>query len=52
MARAARTTIVELDGPVVAVGEIDPNHVHTPGIFIDRMVVVPADAIQEMIRNG
>ncbi len=52
MARAARTTIVELDGPVVAVGEIDPNHVHTPGIFIDRMVVVPADAIQEVVRGG
>jgi 3-oxoadipate CoA-transferase alpha subunit len=47
MARAARTTIVELDEPIVAAGEIDPNHVHTPGIFVDRMVVVPADGIHE-----
>ena len=52
MARAARTTIVELDGPIVQAGEIDPDQVHTPGIFIDRMVVVPADAIQEVVRGG
>ncbi|MCH7482555.1 MAG: 3-oxoacid CoA-transferase subunit A [Chloroflexi bacterium] len=52
MARAARTTLAELDGPVAAAGEIDPNQVHTPGIFVDRMVVVPADGIQEGARGG
>ena len=51
MARAARTTIVELDEPVVPAGAIDPNQVHTPGIFVDRMVVVPPDAIQETVRR-
>ena len=51
MARAAHTTIVELDEPVVPAGDIDPNQVHTPGIFIDRMVVVPPDAIQETVRR-
>lgn len=52
MARAARIAIVELDLPIVPAGEIDPDHVHTPSIFIDRMVVVPADAIQETVRGG
>ena len=47
MARAARVTIVELDEPVVAAGEIDPDSVHTPSIFVDRLVVVPPDGIQE-----
>ena len=47
MARAARTTIVEVDEPVVEAGAIDPDHVHVPGIFVDRIVVVPPDGIQE-----
>ena len=48
MARAARTTIVELDDPVVPAGAIDPDSVHTAGIFVDRMVVVPSDGIHEV----
>ena len=52
MARAAKTTIVELDEPIVPAGTIEPDFVHTPGIFVDRMVVVPADAIQENVRRG
>jgi 3-oxoacid CoA-transferase A subunit len=47
MARGATTTVVELDLPVEESGAIDPNAVHTPGIFVDRMVVVPSDGIQE-----
>ena len=47
MARAARTTIVEADEPVVEEGDIDPDHIHTPGLFVDRIVVVPPDGIQE-----
>jgi len=47
MARAARTTIVELDEPVVAAGELDPDSVHTPSIFVDRLIVVPPDGIHE-----
>ena len=26
---------------------MDPDHVHTPGIFVDRIVAVPPDGIQE-----
>lgn len=47
MARAARITIVEVDEPVVEAGAIDPDFVHTPGLFVDRVVVIPRDGIQE-----
>ena len=47
MARAATITAAELDLPVEEPGAIDPDAVHTPGIFIDRLVVVPPDGIQE-----
>lgn len=39
MAMAAKTTIVQARR-VVAPGEIDPEHVVTPGIFVDRVVQV------------
>jgi 3-oxoadipate CoA-transferase alpha subunit len=42
MAMAARTTIVEAD-KIVEVGEIDPEHVVTPGAFVDRIVEIPED---------
>ncbi len=42
MAPAARTTIVEVD-EVVEVGELDPELIVTPGIYVDRLVVRPPD---------
>ena len=47
MARAAKTTIVEVDEPIVEEGDLEPDHVHTPGIFVDRIVVVPPNGIPE-----
>ena len=41
MAMAARIAIVEVDEDIVPVGSIDPDQVHTPGIFIHRLVKVP-----------
>ncbi len=38
MASAAKVTIVEAD-EVVENGEIDPNTVHTPGVFVNRIVM-------------
>lgn len=38
MATAARITIAEVNA-VVEVGELDPEHVVTPGIFVDRVAV-------------
>lgn len=38
MAMAAETVIVEVD-EIVPAGEINPDYVHTPGIFVDYMVL-------------
>ncbi|MGH7092652.1 MAG: 3-oxoacid CoA-transferase subunit A [Stellaceae bacterium] len=40
MAQAADLAIAQI-GEFVALGEIDPEHIITPGIFVDRLVVVP-----------
>ena len=37
MAMAGRITIAEVE-ELVETGELDPGHVHTPGIFVDRIV--------------
>ncbi|HEY3695527.1 CoA transferase subunit A [Phenylobacterium sp.] len=36
MATAGRTTVVEVE-KLVAVGELDKDSIHTPGIFVDRL---------------
>jgi 3-oxoadipate CoA-transferase alpha subunit len=41
MAMAARVTVAEIEGDIVEPGGIDPDHVHTPGIFVDRIIKVP-----------
>jgi 3-oxoacid CoA-transferase subunit A len=38
MATAAAVTLAEVE-ELVPVGELDPDHVHTPGIFVDRIFV-------------
>jgi 3-oxoacid CoA-transferase subunit A len=40
MAMAATTTVLEVD-QLVELGEIDPDDVHLPGLFVDRIVHVP-----------
>ncbi|KAG8259853.1 Succinyl-CoA:3-ketoacid coenzyme A transferase 1, mitochondrial [Homalodisca vitripennis] len=40
MAKAAKVTIAEVE-EVVDIGELDPDSVHLPGIFVDRVVVGP-----------
>jgi 3-oxoadipate CoA-transferase alpha subunit len=45
MCMAATTTIVQTKN-LVAAGEIDPEHVITPGIFVNRVVEVP-DPVHE-----
>ena len=37
MATAAKTTVVEVE-ELVEPGQIDPDHIMTPGIFVDRIV--------------
>ncbi len=43
MATAARCTIAEVDEPIVPAGTIDADDVHTPGIFVHRLVQVPPE---------
>ncbi len=40
MATAAKVTVAEVEH-LVDVGEIDPDHMHTPGIYVKRMIHVP-----------
>ena len=42
MAQAARVTIVEVEEDILDLGAIDPDQVHTPGIFVNRVVKIPA----------
>ncbi len=37
MATAGKTTVVEVE-ELVEIGELDPDQIHTPGIFVDRIV--------------
>ena len=37
MAAAAEVTVAEVED-IVAAGQIDPDHIVTPGIFVQRMV--------------
>src|SRR5690606_2983504 len=40
MATAGKVTIAEVE-QLVETGSLDPDHIHTPGIFVDRIVHVP-----------
>jgi len=40
MATAARMTVAQVEH-LVRPGEIDADHIHTPGIFVKRMIVCP-----------
>ena len=45
MAMAATITVVEVENDIVEVGEIEPDHIHLPGIYVDRIVCIPPDGI-------
>ena len=39
MATAANTVIVEAEN-IVNIGELDPDSIHTPGAFVDHIVLI------------
>ena len=41
MAMAARITIVEVEEDILPTGAIDPDDVHTAGVFVHRIVKIP-----------
>ena len=52
MAMAATTTIVEVENEVLEPGELDPDQVHVPGIYVDRIVKIPEDGIWSGAKPG
>ena len=44
-AMAARHTIVEVEEPILPAGALDPDQIHTPGIYVERMVQIPSDGV-------
>ena len=45
MAMAATVTVVEVENEVVEAGGLDPDNIHVPGIYVNRIVKIPADGI-------
>lgn len=41
MATAAALVIAEIEQPIGERGAIDPDHVHTPGLYVDRLALIP-----------
>ncbi|MEM7407102.1 MAG: 3-oxoacid CoA-transferase subunit A [Pseudomonadota bacterium] len=51
MAMAARTTIVQVQH-IVDLGEIEPENVMTPGIFVDRVVHIPVPTDENALHDA
>jgi 3-oxoacid CoA-transferase subunit A len=45
MAMASRITIVEVENDIVPVGDLDPDRVYVPGVYVDRLVRISPDGI-------
>ncbi len=45
MAMAAKITIVEIEDEIVPAGELDPDKIHVPGVYVNRLVKIPPDGI-------
>jgi 3-oxoacid CoA-transferase subunit A len=50
MATAAKVTVAEVEHLVPA-GELDPDHIHTPGIFVKRIIEVGTGKKRIEFRN-
>jgi 3-oxoacid CoA-transferase subunit A len=53
VASCGKMTVAEVEA-MVPVGEIDPDHVHTPGVYVDRVVPCPnpAKRIEHLVLRG
>jgi 3-oxoacid CoA-transferase subunit A len=50
-AMAGRTTIAEVE-QLVEVGQLEPDHVHLPGIFVQRLVLASATEERPVVRRA
>ncbi len=53
MATAGKITVVEVE-EIVEAGELDPHHIHTPGIYVDRVIkgIFEKRIEQRTVREG
>ena len=35
----------EVENEIVPVGDLDPDQIHTPGVYVNRIVRIPPDGI-------
>ncbi|MCK9496193.1 MAG: 3-oxoacid CoA-transferase subunit A [Dehalococcoidia bacterium] len=49
---ASRHTLVEVEQPIEEAGAIDPDDVHLPGIFVERLALIPSDGFVHVQRAG
>lgn len=47
MAMAAKITIAEIEDVIVEPGELDPDNIHVPGVYVNRLVKITENDIQE-----
>ena len=47
MAMAANITVVEVEDAIVEPGELEPDQIHVPGVYVDRLVKIPPDGIPD-----
>jgi 3-oxoacid CoA-transferase A subunit len=45
MAMAANITVVEVEDAIVEAGKLDPDQIHLPGVYVDRLVKIPPNGI-------
>ena len=50
MATAGRVTVAEVEN-IVPVGDLDPDHIHTPGIFVQRLALSETSKRIEFVTN-
>ncbi len=48
----ARHTFVEVETEIVPAGTLPPDEIHTPGIYVERMVQIPPDGIFAVERSN
>ena len=49
MAMAGRVTLVEVEEEILKPGSFEPDHVLTPGIFVNRIAKIPPDGIWDQV---
>lgn len=52
MAMAADLTIVEVEQPIVPAGQLDPDQIHLPGLYVHRLIHIPPGGVLRIHRTS